>query len=777
MSPLNLSSCIIKSLKEREMTSGFAEALLTKDRTEALRHDECDLWDYKVQLRLDNPFEVAKLAKQVLGFHNSKGGVLIIGVDDEYSAIGVTEANVLDTNVLHSKLRKYVGPNISLFQDTIKVPNNKVLWLIFVPKWQTAPQPVVDNGPQDDTGRYALRRGEYYIRVNDESKLCVDPGDYIRLFSNVSMDHIQAYLYDIDEPYFRLLAPHCDIFVGRQKVMTKVIDALNSRHPVVSLDGVGGVGKSAIAIELLRHFYDSQRYLFIVSLSAKSKVWHEYMGVRKAGFSGLTEFLLEIARVLQLEYKAVDELEEVVVSGMTGLEGLLLVDNVEDIQDPGILRFLALKVPAPVKVLVTSRVDKGLGALTISVNEMEEFEARELLFHELKRLRYEKFYSEEGYVEDILRATGRLPLALKWAAGIASRWGSLKEASSRLRRQDNTKQEFLNFCFATMFDVLSPLARDVALLCPYLGEEWNVTTLSVALDRSENDINRAIDELKDRGIVQASSSTREEALSLLPLTIDFLSYKWHENEKLRTEVTDRLAVAIASPEIEGVLLNWPREQRVTILRERAEALRAEGNLKLAKRLARLALTWSPFDPQLRFLEGRILYENGKRSDGLSYMHVALAQASDNQDLSAERLYLADALVRAGGNRDARDALHLFEDSIPAARTLTAQSIESYCKLARDLREFRSLARVLDRTENATHMRWLVTALAQGLEDPMLIHSCGQSLVRALHIAGRGDSALDEREHFQRVRSKIETILANAKRKDVSHLPNSGATLS
>src|SRR4026208_2025772 len=123
MSPLNLSSCIIKSLKEREMTSGFAEALLTKDRTEALRHDETDLWDYKVQLRLDNPFEVAKLAKRGLGFHNSKGGGLIIGVGDGYNAIGITEANVLDTNVLHSKLRKYIGANISIFQDTIKVPN------------------------------------------------------------------------------------------------------------------------------------------------------------------------------------------------------------------------------------------------------------------------------------------------------------------------------------------------------------------------------------------------------------------------------------------------------------------------------------------------------------------------------------------------------------------------------------------------------------------------------------------------------------------------------
>jgi predicted transcriptional regulator len=775
MSPPSLSSCIVKSLKEREMTSDLPVALLNKNRTEVLKHDETEYWDYKVQLRLDNPFEVAKLAKRVLGFHNSKGGVLIIGVDDDYNAVGIPESNVLDTNVLQAKLRKYVGPNISLFQDSIKVPNNRVLWLVFIPKWQTAPAPVIDNGPQDENGRYAIRRGEYYIRLSDEVKLCVDPGDYIRLFSNVSMDHIQAYLYDIDEPYFRLLAPHCDLFVGRQKVISKVIDALNSRHPVVSLDGVGGVGKSAIAIELVRHFYDTHKYLFIVSLSAKSKVWHEYMGVRKAGFSGLTEFLLEIAKVLQLEYKKLEDLEDVVINGMKDLDGLLLIDNVEDIQDPGVLRFLALKVPEPVKVLVTSRVDKGLGALTVSVTEMEEFEARELLLHELKRVGYDTFYGEESYVDEIIRVTGRLPLALKWAAGIATKSSSLKEASSRLRRQDNTKQEFLNFCFATMFDVLSPLARDVALLCPYLGDEWNVTALSVALDRSESDINRAIDELKDRGIVQASSSTREGALSLLPLTVDFLSYKWHENEKLRNEVTHRLADAIASPEIEGVLLNWPREQRVRVLQQRAEALREGGDLKLAKRLVRLALNWSPFDPRLRFLEGRILYESGKRSDGLSYMHVAIAQASDGQDLAEQRLYLAHALLHTGGSRDVRDALHLFEDAIPTSRILSRQSIDEYSKVARDLREFRSLAKVLDRTENATHMRWIITALAPSLEDPMLIHSCGKSLIRALHISAKGGEATqEERERFHKLASKIEAALNKVKKKDVSHLPDASA---
>jgi len=59
---------------------------------------------------------------------------------------------------------------------------------------------------------------------------------------------------------------------------------------------------------------------------------------------------------------------------------------------------------------------------------------------------------------------------------------------------------------------------------------------------------------------------------------------------------------------------------------------------------------------------------------------------------------------------------------------------------------------------------------------MLIHSCGKSLVRALHVAGGSDSTPDERERFFKIGSKIVTILEKVKRKDVSHLPDAGATL-
>ncbi len=574
----NLASEIVNSLKGGEMCSTLAAALLSQDKTQVLKKDETDYWDYKERLDLDDPFALADFAKDVLGFFNGKGGALVVGVDNAYKVLGISTQATVDSNRLNQKLRTYVSPNVSVFQDTVEIANGKVLWLIFVPRRAGAPVACQKDGPKDNRGRARVRKNAYYVRIRDEVKACAEPFEFERLFTGASATHQQAYLYEVDEPYYRLLVPHCDVFVGRRVLLEEVKQLLNSRHPVVSLDGVGGVGKSALAIELVKELYAAQKYMFIVSLSAKSKVWVGYTSTRVSGFSGMTEFLRELAAVLCVPADIdANSLKRTVVSEMEGLDGLILVDNIEDIDDPEILRFLSLEVPAPVKVLVTSRIDRGLGALTKSIPEMDKLEAQDLLTHELKALGFKGQDERVGLRQEIVEATGCLPLAIKWAASLAVSSNSLVEASRKIRTTDATKREFLNFCFKTMFDELSQLAKDVATMSPFLGEEWRIPTLSVALDRSEEEIVGAVTELRDRGIILAQTDNIDEAMRLLPMTLDFLANKWHESSELSDAVNSRLADAIGSEHAEGLLVNWPYAKRIEVVTRRITELRGQKN--------------------------------------------------------------------------------------------------------------------------------------------------------------------------------------------------------
>jgi hypothetical protein len=729
----------------REMTPTLANSLLSPDRSKILQRDETDYWDYKRELPLDTPYEMARTAKDVLAFHNTKGGALIVGVDDDYRVVGIPRSKVLDTYQLQEKLRRYIGPNVPLFQNLIDVANGRVLWLIFIPKREGLPVPVGQNGPNDRNGRPEIKTNEYYIRLHDQSILCREPSHFERLFTGASIDHLQAYLYDVDEPYYRLLAPNCDRFFGRRDKLAEVRGALRTRHPVIALDGLGGVGKTAIAIELTRQLYKTGDYFFIISQSAKSKVWHDgYVGSRRAGFSGLREFLLEVAKVLQLPISLdTDVLKKTVIESISGSPGLLLVDNYEDVYDDELRRFLSVEVPDPVKVLVTSRIDRGLGALTISIPQMKDFEAQELLYHELERAGYADSLGEEELIAELLRITGCVPLALKWAASLAASLNSLAEAVNRLRKIDAPKREFLNFSFATMYDALPPLARDAALLCPYIGEDWNPVTVSMILDEPEGDVEMAIEELKERGILMASASTHAGALSMLPLTKDFLASKFKENKALHEKVDRRIADLFASPSGDFAL-NWPREQRIDMLHHRAEELRAAGSLERAQQMIRLALKWAaPSDARLQFLNGRILYEAEKRQEGLWNMGAAIADAPKTPEWAEDSIYYAQALTSHGGFNDRKTAFAILKDAIPRAAKVTQEQIEIFCKYGLMTERYKEVFEVLGRLKEPEQVRWMMEALRPRLDDKRFVFTGGVAFARALRQAANSPATTKE----------------------------------
>jgi hypothetical protein len=761
----SLSACILESLRRGEMSAEFARALLNDSRTYVVHKDETMYWDYKETIDLENPIEVAKLAKRVLGFHNAKGGVLVYGVADNYVVKGIYSKQIVDTAVLRNKIKKYTGERIDLFQAQLKSSSpDRLVWLVFIPPRKGPPLPVAADGPHIK-GKPIIQKNQYYVRVHDEVRLCVDPSDYERLFSGMSFKHLHAYLYEIDQPFYRLLAPHHEEFIGRNELIDKICEALDSRSYIIALDGVGGVGKSALAIELIRRLYRANKYQFIVSVSAKNRVWQGHTAARQAGFSGFIELLHEIAKVLEIDSvgRSIDDVKSDTVETMKGTEGLLLIDNIEEIYDSAVFDFLQNEIPDPVKVLVTSRISRALGARTISVPEMNEDEAVSLLQHELERVGYYGYIAENNEIREIVQATGRLPLALKWAASLASNVSSLRQVSSRLRSYDTTKREFLNFCFTTMFDELSEIARDVALLCPYLGNDWNVLTLSIALAQPPEEIEKAIVELKERGILLASMPTRDGAFSVLPLTMDFLSHKWHQHRGLRDAVTERISNAVASENYQGNIFNWPLEERIAVLFTKAIELEKRYEYSESLKFVKLALQWSTeLDInninvlRLRFTEGRIIYKASDKRDGIARMQSALDQAANLEGyFDEEHIFLAQAVLFHGRSQEEEEALERIVSHIAHASTVTDVLIEEFCKKVLRQGKYHLLSDLMDKA-GARYAYWVVKAVSEYLHDQQLIYTLGTPLLKVLKQAAKStDASPQERREFLRKARSLE----------------------
>lgn len=763
----NLGSCINETLKSRCVPENFVLQLCDNNFSKARNKNETELWDYKMDINLSDPVDIAKLAKRVLGFHNKSGGALIFGITDDYIIKGFPTSKIVDSVRLNNLLFKYLGKKVKIFQDEIHIPKKNIsLWVIFIPKREGSPVAVQKNGPEVQ-GNPIILKNQYYVRENDEIKLCIDAYDFDRLFSGVSFKNHRAYIYEVDEPFFRLLAPDHRNLYGRDELKHTIIEHLRKgRSYIIELDGVGGVGKSALAIEIVRQLYKTGDYQFIVSLSAKNKVWFGKTETRQAGFSGLTELIEELSEVFQItkEGKNINELKKELIAFMEGYPGIILIDNLEEIEDSNVFNFINDDIPEPIKIIVTSRIGKNLIAKTISIPELKMMEAKKLFYEELEKYEYFNYLDEQKYVDEIIIATGKLPLAIKWAASFIKTYRSLKEIAHLMKKNDTSKKEFLNFCFSSMFDNLSQLAKEVALLNPFLKDDWNTMTLSFALGKSPQDISIAIKELEEKGIVMAAGSS-DKSLSILPITMDFLSMKWKQTQQLKKDVVERLSDVFTSHQNDQ-LLSLDLKTRIDVLMSKINLLETEEKYHEALNVIRLLNQYkleldvkSELKAQLDFKYAKLLYLSGEIFAGLNSLENFIKNDKDKLLNPLDYIFCGTALLEHGQMNKQNLALDLITENIGKSnKTLPIESIKVYAKTIVSLKPSDKTLMMLSNllpTIKSVEQSYIVAREMLGYEDQMTILKNSGHLIRIFNNAKNYEDL--ELDDLQKLNSQIESF--------------------
>jgi len=764
--PYTLSSCIHETLKNHEIHSEFSNALLTPDKTHVKHKNETELWDYKEDVDFENTEELAKLSSRVLAFHNNKGGCLIFGIRKDYVVSGFYKTKLIDSVTLKNKLKRYIGNTVNIFQDQITLPiNGKVIFILFIPKRIGQPISVHSNGPENK-GVPVVKRGDYYIRIGDETKVCREPADFDRLFLDASFKHISAYQYEIDIPYFRLLAPHHRRLIGREKNIADIISALNSRHFIISLDGVGGVGKSALAIETLRKIYangTNGKYQFIISASAKNKVWHNRIETRQAGFSGLAELIEIFAEVLDVDTaaKTIEELKSDVVNLMKGVEGIIFLDNLEEINDNSVWQFLKDDVPEPVKILVTSRTKRDIGARSIPVPGMSVEDARSLFYEELEFLNYHKYYEEQAEVEEILNSTGYLPLAIKWAASMIIPCKSLKNVSSEFRKASVAKKSFLDFCYSTMFDSLSVIARETALCVPFLSNNTNSSNIALLLQKRRDEIDDSMNELEDKGLIFFHNDVSKQTFFVLPLTMDFLSEKLNQNGNFRKRLIR------VSAENEGIHL--PKNQQIEVYYQRATILENNNtDLDKASELVHAALQTinkekidvNPrLHQSLKFLDGKIFYKLKEYNKGIARMSMAISRENEAYFTPDDFIYLSQALFCHGSGRDEL-GLNLFAKYYAKSPITTVELIEDFLSRIKNSKTQDNLMLFLNNlpSSNPKFAHCFVNYMWDSIQNKQFTLIIGDELIEILKSAASfEDVSTEQSKQFTSKASELHEL--------------------
>src|SRR5205085_205016 len=182
-------------------------------------------------------------------------------------------------------------------------------------------------------------------------------------------------------------------FFGRDKEMGVVMRALSPEDRTwgVLLDGIGGIGKSALAVEAAYRCKESGQFAAFIFVSAKQNILEpERIRELKPAARTLDEFLNESARVLDrtdIAKLAGDDKRRALLDALRELRALLIYDNLETLskdEQEALADFLR-ELPSGCKAIITSRRRGGEGAVWWRLEKLEWEAARAIIESEMAR--------------------------------------------------------------------------------------------------------------------------------------------------------------------------------------------------------------------------------------------------------------------------------------------------------------------------------------------------------------------------------------------------------
>lgn len=323
-----------------------------------------------------------------------------------------------------------------------------------------------------------------------------------------------------------LPAPDHTRFIERQE-LTRLLEVLGDEHVYrISIEGIGGVGKTTLALEAAYRCLQASRehqiyplvptFDAIIFTSAKK----QYLGtcrilprIQREGT--LRDIFRVIARTLDC-FAALpvdfDEQLTFIRDRLTRQRSLLIVDNLDTIEEQEyVLSFLLDNLPQQVKVVTTTRVQTVLDA-TIKLESLPHQESLELICHQAQQTRVQLDAEE---VEKLYQTTCGIPVAIVYAIGQLAYGHSL---NSVLRRLTMAIDDIAPYCFESSMKLLrgQPAHKLLMALALFPKSAKKEILTAVALAQQDSMVtDNALAKLQQLSLVKESEDGR---YSMLPLT-------------------------------------------------------------------------------------------------------------------------------------------------------------------------------------------------------------------------------------------------------------------
>ncbi len=481
--------------------------------------------------------------------------------------------------------------------------------------------------------------------------------------------------FDVERNCFTNLPPQLPDYVPRLVLEREVLSLLlDDNHAIITLGGAGGIGKTVLALSVLRGLIKHDRFNAIVWFSARDiDLLAESAKPVKPHIMNEDDAAQEFTRLIQVRglnkrerlelfarclYRA--EFPPDILKRLDGSDSpqkekwttLFVFDNFETVIRPSdFFKWLDTHVRLPNKLMITTRVRSFRGDYPVEVAGMSEDECRELVNRTATNLRITNLINEE-YHRELFRESQGHPYVIKILLGEAAKAGYRK----KIERIVADRSDILQALFERTYANLSPGARRVFLTL----SGWRSTVPQIALEavmlRPQNfevphemgereepmDVVGAVEELRRSSLVEVAESEADgEPFLSVPLVAAVFGRKKVEASPLnaiiradsellqyfgagqRTDVRHGVAPRVArlirsiARDLKGLekyraLLEFIARKHPPTWRELAKLYEEAGNLNDAKEALRRYLEQTPKEAWLGALESlaQLCYKSG-----------------------------------------------------------------------------------------------------------------------------------------------------------------------
>lgn len=249
-------------------------------------------------------------------------------------------------------------------------------------------------------------------------------------------------------------------FIGRIRDKEMLKNKLLGAYPVITLIGVGGIGKTSLVLSCLydliednetkleSDFFDT---VIWISLKTKGMFDGEFEEIRNA-ITNLDDSFKSLKNTMKnINVKSIDDILEYMKNHKT----LLVIDNLETLTT-GDTNKLFDEIPNGSKILVTSRVSIGNYERSI---KLEELNINDALIYFKRLCNIYKvdclLKQSESKTKDYIKALKNNPLAIKWFVINVGKGITPEKILS------NNFDDLTNFCLSNIYEKLSENAKHI----------------------------------------------------------------------------------------------------------------------------------------------------------------------------------------------------------------------------------------------------------------------------------------------------------------------------